>query len=118
MSGTHANPTGPWAWQAQESCLPQQGGLLKCACLRRLFKGLTPLWGRQIPYTMMKFGEPSWCITLAGCCNRWLSPHLDALHARPHSPSRFTASSLVRSAPLASGCWRDARAVPPARSVL
>lgn len=23
----------------------------------RLFKGLTPLWGRQIPYTMMKFGE-------------------------------------------------------------
>ena len=21
-----------------------------------LFKGLTPLWGRQIPYTMMKFG--------------------------------------------------------------
>jgi solute carrier family 25 phosphate transporter 3 len=22
-----------------------------------LFKGLTPLWGRQIPYTMMKFGE-------------------------------------------------------------
>jgi hypothetical protein len=23
-----------------------------------LFKGLTPLWGRQIPYTMMKFGEP------------------------------------------------------------
>ena len=23
----------------------------------RLWKGLTPLWGRQIPYTMMKFGE-------------------------------------------------------------
>ncbi len=23
----------------------------------RLFKGVTPLWGRQIPYTMMKFGE-------------------------------------------------------------
>lgn len=22
-----------------------------------LFKGVTPLWGRQIPYTMMKFGE-------------------------------------------------------------
>lgn len=22
-----------------------------------LYKGLTPLWGRQIPYTMMKFGE-------------------------------------------------------------
>lgn len=22
-----------------------------------LFKGITPLWGRQIPYTMMKFGE-------------------------------------------------------------
>ncbi len=21
-----------------------------------LFKGLAPLWGRQIPYTMMKFG--------------------------------------------------------------
>lgn len=21
-----------------------------------LFKGITPLWGRQIPYTMMKFG--------------------------------------------------------------
>ena len=25
---------------------------------RRLFKGITPLWGRQIPYTMMKFGAP------------------------------------------------------------
>jgi hypothetical protein len=25
----------------------------------RLFKGITPLWGRQIPYTMMKFGELS-----------------------------------------------------------
>lgn len=23
----------------------------------RLWKGLTPLWGRQIPYTMMKFGK-------------------------------------------------------------
>jgi hypothetical protein len=23
---------------------------------RRLFKSLVPLWGRQIPYTMMKFG--------------------------------------------------------------
>lgn len=22
-----------------------------------LFKGLVPLWGRQVPYTMMKFGE-------------------------------------------------------------
>ena len=22
-----------------------------------LWKGITPLWGRQIPYTMMKFGE-------------------------------------------------------------
>ena len=22
-----------------------------------LYKGLMPLWGRQIPYTMMKFGE-------------------------------------------------------------
>ncbi len=26
-------------------------------CLCRLWKGLTPLWGRQIPYTMMKFGK-------------------------------------------------------------
>lgn len=26
--------------------------------LYRLWKGLVPLWGRQIPYTMMKFGEP------------------------------------------------------------
>ena len=24
----------------------------------RLWKGLVPLWGRQIPYTMMKFGKP------------------------------------------------------------
>ena len=24
---------------------------------RSLFKGVSPLWGRQIPYTMMKFGE-------------------------------------------------------------
>lgn len=31
--------------------------LIKVSCeLYRLFKGLTPLWGRQIPYTMMKFG--------------------------------------------------------------
>ena len=28
---------------------------LTCPC--SLYKGLTPLWGRQIPYTMMKFGE-------------------------------------------------------------
>lgn len=29
----------------------------------RLWKGITPLWGRQIPYTMMKFGKlrSSWC---------------------------------------------------------
>lgn len=25
----------------------------------RLWKGLVPLWGRQIPYTMMKFGKTS-----------------------------------------------------------
>ena len=25
--------------------------------LRRLWKGVAPLWGRQIPYTMMKFGK-------------------------------------------------------------
>ena len=36
-----------------------------------LFKGLTPLWGRQIPYTMMKFGEPE---PPAAACNR-LQPH-------------------------------------------
>ena len=30
---------------------------------RRLWKGLTPLWGRQIPYTMMKFGVPLICIS-------------------------------------------------------
>ncbi len=29
-----------------------------CCSLCRLFKGITPLWGRQIPYTMMKFGTP------------------------------------------------------------
>lgn len=27
--------------------------------LCRLYKGIQPLWGRQIPYTMMKFGESS-----------------------------------------------------------
>lgn len=27
------------------------------ALMCRLYKGITPLWGRQIPYTMMKFGE-------------------------------------------------------------
>lgn len=27
-----------------------------------LFKGLTPLWGRQIPYTMMKFGQWAGCM--------------------------------------------------------
>jgi hypothetical protein len=26
-----------------------------------LFKSLVPLWGRQIPYTMMKFGESLCC---------------------------------------------------------
>ena len=25
------------------------------SCLHRFYKGLQPLWGRQIPYTMMKF---------------------------------------------------------------
>lgn len=25
--------------------------------MRRLYKGLYPLWGRQIPYTMMKFAS-------------------------------------------------------------
>lgn len=29
---------------------------LPCLPTRSLFKGLKPLWGRQIPYTMMKFG--------------------------------------------------------------
>lgn len=35
-----------------------------------LFKGLTPLWGRQIPYTMMKFGEPG-CRRVAPFCTKW-----------------------------------------------
>lgn len=34
-------------------------------CLCRLFKGLTPLWGRQIPYTMMKFGEHLCALSLS-----------------------------------------------------
>jgi hypothetical protein len=33
-----------------------------------LYKGLTPLWGRQIPYTMMKFG--GWAAWLAGLIPR------------------------------------------------
>jgi hypothetical protein len=31
--------------------------LLLCVCCCSLFKSLVPLWGRQIPYTMMKFGK-------------------------------------------------------------
>lgn len=59
--------TGLWGLaSARHAASPSEVGWLKCACLRRLYKGLTPLWGRQIPYTMMKFGEPSRRITLAG----------------------------------------------------
>ena len=41
-----------------------------------LFKGLVPLWGRQVPYTMMKFGKlsalaPFICFTLL-CLNSML----------------------------------------------
>ena len=35
---------------------------------RSLYKGITPLWGRQIPYTMMKFGE-------LGCIHEWKPRH-------------------------------------------
>jgi hypothetical protein len=49
-------------------CLHSTSGLVSdLACLFfscRLFKGITPLWGRQIPYTMMKFGEPPPSLTL------------------------------------------------------
>lgn len=42
------------------ACQPCQTPVLSCpppCTLRRsLFKGVAPLWGRQIPYTMMKFG--------------------------------------------------------------
>ena len=35
----------------------------------RLYKGITPLWGRQIPYTMMKFGEFSlWSWSIGSSC--------------------------------------------------
>lgn len=33
----------------------QDDAALTVICCR-LWKGITPLWGRQIPYTMMKFG--------------------------------------------------------------
>lgn len=32
-------------------------GARSCSLVPRLFKGLYPLWGRQIPYTMMKFAS-------------------------------------------------------------
>lgn len=38
-----------------------------CWLLRRLFKGITPLWGRQIPYTMMKFGAARVCKAPIAC---------------------------------------------------
>lgn len=38
----------------------------------RLWKGLVPLWGRQIPYTMMKFGEVT---EVSGLQNIWLFFH-------------------------------------------
>ena len=44
-------------------------------CSRRLWKGLTPLWGRQIPYTMMKFGKHGF---LAHTAQAW---HSHAWHA-------------------------------------
>lgn len=31
--------------------------IMLCSPLSRLYKGLYPLWGRQIPYTMMKFAS-------------------------------------------------------------
>ncbi|KAI3739102.1 hypothetical protein L2E82_29494 [Cichorium intybus] len=31
--------------------------IIKPEGVARLFKGLTPIWGRQIPYTMVKFGS-------------------------------------------------------------
>ena len=48
--------------QPRSSCWP---GIRRCCLIMtlfplcRLYKGLTPLWGRQIPYTMMKFGASS-----------------------------------------------------------
>ena len=38
-----------------------------CSLSCRLFKGITPLWGRQIPYTMMKFGATPHQVLFAGC---------------------------------------------------
>ena len=51
-----------------------------CGVLRRLFKGLVPLWGRQIPYTMMKFCARCLPSSIASCllpcntthCASWL----------------------------------------------
>ena len=41
-----------------ESTMPSCIQCVDIMCLIcRLWKGITPLWGRQIPYTMMKFGE-------------------------------------------------------------
>lgn len=44
---------------SEQSCC-----LFRC----RLFKGLTPLWGRQIPYTMMKFGAFENVVQVSGLC--------------------------------------------------
>ena len=43
------------------ACCPHADGVW--SLLHRLWKGITPLWGRQIPYTMMKFGGSSYCMT-------------------------------------------------------
>lgn len=36
---------------------PDLGFAIMLTGMRRLYKGLYPLWGRQIPYTMMKFAS-------------------------------------------------------------
>ena len=43
--------------ERDERASPSHDSFLVAFALRSLYKGIYPLWGRQIPYTMMKFGE-------------------------------------------------------------
>lgn len=68
-----------------------------------LFKGLTPLWGRQIPYTMMKFGAFENTVQVrrrrrAGPerCSRWVHAlgACAAWHHRPVLPGAAVCAPL------------------------
>lgn len=68
-------------------------------CCRSLFKSLVPLWCRQIPYTMMKFGECALCGPSA---------------LKPCNPSFALQTVLSPCVARCGGLWRSAAFRHPA----